>query len=93
MSEENKNLETPKTREQYMADYLKYYVVVQNEIKPLRENLTEVRKGFIERGELTKEDIKMANRFYKFMKDDVDVDEFMKDFEELSKEISREELA
>lgn len=63
------------TKEDYIVNYIKSLATLEEAMLPYREQRKELRKSYVDNGWLEKEDIKLAVRAYRLMKQDVDFDE------------------
>ena len=63
------------TKEDYIVNYIKSIATIEEAMVPYREQRKDLRKSYIDNGWLEKEDIKVAIRAYRLMKQDVDFDE------------------
>jgi hypothetical protein len=63
------------TKEDYIVNYIKSLATLEEAMLPFREQRKDLRKSYVDNGWLEKEDIKLAVRAYRLMKQDVDFDE------------------
>jgi len=63
------------TKEDYIVNYIKSLATIEEAMVPYREQRKDLRKSYVDNGWLEKEDIKVAIRAYRLMKQDVDFDE------------------
>lgn len=63
------------TKEDYIVNYIKSLATLEEAMLPYREQRKDLRKSYVDNGWLEKEDIKLAIRAYRLMKQDVDFDE------------------
>lgn len=63
------------TKEDYIVNYIKSLATLEEAMLPFKEQRKDLRKSYVENGWLEKEDIKLAIRAYRLMKQDVDFDE------------------
>ena len=63
------------TKEDYIVNYIKSLATIEEAMIPYREHRKDLRKSYVDNGWLEKEDIKVAVRAYRLMKQDVDFDE------------------
>lgn len=68
-----------KTKEDRIIDFIKSYVAVEEEIKPLKEHLKDLKKSYVDNDWLSKEEIKIAIKAFKCLKKDEDIEQ-LKDF-------------
>ena len=67
-----------KTKEEHMVDFLKSFQAIEDAMEPFKDQRRDLRENFHENGWLSKEEMRMAVKAYRFMKQDIDLDE-MKD--------------
>jgi hypothetical protein len=63
------------TKEDHIVNYIKSIATIEEAMVPYREQRKDLRKSYVDNGWLEKEDIKVAIRAYRLMKQDVDFDE------------------
>lgn len=63
------------TKEDYIVNYIKSIAMLEEAMLPYKEQRKDLRKSYVDNGWLEKEDIKLAVRAYRLMKQDVDFDE------------------
>ena len=85
MQSEQSIKEILKKKENYITNYIKALVEVENEMEPYKEHERELKKNYIENEWLTKEEISLAVKAYRLMKDDVDIEQLMDFYEHVSK--------
>lgn len=72
-----------KTKEQYMADFIKSVKTIDDCIQPYLEQKKELRKEYVDNKWLTKEDIKYTMKAYRLLKDNTDMVELDKVYSDL----------
>ena len=68
-------MDTKKTTEEYMVDFLKSFQAIEDAMEPFKDQRRDLRENFHENGWLSKEEMRTAVKAYRFMKQDVDIDE------------------
>jgi hypothetical protein len=63
------------TKEDHIVNYIKSIASIEEAMVPYKEQRKDLRKSYVDNGWLEKEDIKVAIRAYRLMKQDVDFDE------------------
>jgi F0F1-type ATP synthase epsilon subunit len=63
------------TKEDHIVNYIKSIATIEEAMVPYKEQRKDLRKSYVDNGWLEKEDIKVAIRAYRLMKQDVDFDE------------------
>jgi uncharacterized protein YktA (UPF0223 family) len=62
-----------KTTEVHMADYIESLQTLEEEMEPYKEQKRELRKEYEEQGWLSKEEIRLAVKAYRLLKNDIDM--------------------
>ena len=68
------NKENEKTKEEYIVNYLKSMIALEEAMEPYKEQKKELRTEFIENGWLTKEDIWSAVKALRMYQKSADLD-------------------
>ena len=71
----DENLSDEEAREQYIINYLKSIVALEEAIEPYREQKKELRKEYIDNGWLSREDIWSAIKAYRLYIQGADMDD------------------
>lgn len=71
----DENLSDEEAREQYIINYLKSVVALEEAIEPYREQKKELRKEYIDNGWLSREDIWSAIKAYRLYIQGADMDD------------------
>ena len=66
-------LQSEKTTEEHMAEYIKSISAIEECIKPYQEQKRELKKEYLEKKWLSKEDISLSVRALRLLKDKVDI--------------------
>lgn len=66
---------TEKVKEEYVVDYVASISAIEEAMEPFKEQKRDLRKEYVENGWLTKDEIKIAIRTFRLMKQEVDFDE------------------
>jgi len=64
------------TKEERITDYIKSIAAIEEAIQPFKEQKKALKTNYVENGWLDKEEIKLAMKAYKMIKDDIDLDQF-----------------
>ena len=78
-----------KQKEEHIAGYIKALAAVEEEMEPFKEHKRDLKTSYVENGWLSKEEISMAVKAYRLLSDDVDVDQLMDFYKQVSKSIGR----
>ena len=62
-------------KEERITDYIKSVAAIEEAIQPFKEQKKALKTNYVENGWLDKEDIKLAMKAYKMIKDDIDLDQ------------------
>lgn len=63
-------------RERYVLEYIRSLNAIEEAMEPYKEQKRELRKEFRDNGWLSTEEIRTAVKAFRFMKSELDVDEF-----------------
>ena len=66
---------TEKTKEEHMVDYIKTLSAIETAMEPFKDQRRDLREDYYETGRLPKEEMRLAVKAYRFMKQDLDLDE------------------
>jgi 5-bromo-4-chloroindolyl phosphate hydrolysis protein len=72
-----------KTKQEYMAGFIKSIASIDDCIQPYLEQKKELRKEYVDNKWLTKEDIKYTMKAYRLLKDNTDMVELDKVYTDL----------
>ncbi len=81
------NNETKVTKEERIVDYIKSVASIDEALEPFKEQKKALKTNYVENGWLNKEEIKMAMKAYKMIKDDVDLDQLMDFYETVGRSV------
>lgn len=71
------NTESKSDKSEKMIEYIKSLKAIENEIEPYMESKRELRKDFVQKGWLEKEDISIITKAYRMLKKEEDLDELI----------------
>jgi len=74
-------------KEEYITSYIKALVAVEEEMEPFKEHRRELKKNYIDNGWLSRDEISLAVKAYRLMKDDIDMEQLMDFYDRVSKTI------
>ncbi len=69
------------TKEERIVDYIKSVSAIDEALTPFREQKKALKTNYVENGWLDKDEIKLAMKAYKMIKDDIDLDQLMDFYE------------
>ena len=85
------NKENEKTKEEYIVNYLKSMIALEEAMEPYKEQKKELRTEFIENGWLTKEDIWSAVKALRMYQKSADLDAVNEMFDIIEKKFGQKE--
>tara|TARA_B100000700_G_C14404701_1_gene560791 strand:- start:55 stop:348 length:294 start_codon:yes stop_codon:yes gene_type:complete len=88
---DNYSTDEEATKEQYVINYLKSMVAIEEAMEPFKEQKKELRGEFIENGWLTKDDIWSAVKAFRLYKQAADLDELNDMFDLIEKQFGQRE--
>ena len=62
-----------KSKEEHISDYIESLKAIEDAMEPYKEQKRELKKEYLEKKWLTKEDISLSVRALRLLKDDVDI--------------------
>jgi hypothetical protein len=74
------------TKEQYIIDYLKSLIAIEQAMEPYKEQKKELRKEYIDNDWLTRQDIWSAVKAFRLYEQDADMDDLNDMFETVEKQ-------
>ena len=84
MSNTKDNKSTLEEKEQRIGDYIQSLAAVEEAMEPFKEQKRALKANYVENGWLTKEEMRMAIKAYRFITGDIDIDRFQEVYENLS---------
>ena len=87
VNEENE--ETKK--EQYVVNYLKSMIAIEQAMEPYKEQKKELRKEYMDKGWLTRQDIWSAVKAFRLYEQEADMDDLNDMFDTVEKQFGRKE--
>ncbi len=69
----NQNYEETKPKEEHIADYIASLKAIEEAMEPYKEQKRELKKDYLEKKWLSKEDISLSVRALRLLKDKVDI--------------------
>tara|TARA_R100000995_G_scaffold84708_1_gene64410 strand:- start:1657 stop:1956 length:300 start_codon:yes stop_codon:yes gene_type:complete len=88
---QDENTENEKSKEEYIVNYLKSMIALEEAIEPYKEQKKELRTEFIENGWLTKEDIWSAVKALRMYQKSADLDAVNEMFDIIEKKFGIKE--
>jgi|TARA_R110002020_G_scaffold353440_1_gene566401 hypothetical protein len=81
------NNETIEEKEKHITSFIKNLAAVEEAMEPFKESKRDLRQNYVENGWLTKEELRMAVRAYRLMKNDTDMDQLLDFFKHVKKTV------
>ena len=76
-----------KTSQEYAIDFIKAFADTEAEILPFKEHLKDLKRNYIENGWLTKEEVRLAVRAYRMLKQDEDIAQLATFYDKLTETV------
>ena len=73
----SKDYRDTKSKEEHIADYIESLVAIEEAMEPYKEQKRDLKKEYLQKEWLTKEDISLSVRALRFLKDDIDIPQLM----------------
>ncbi len=77
------------TTEDRIENFIKAFHENELAVKPFREFRSDLKKNYVENGWLTRQEISTAVKVYRFLKSDVDYDQFHSIYTEMEKKFGQ----
>jgi hypothetical protein len=74
-------------KERYITSFIESLVALEEAMEPYKDQKRDLKKNYVENGWLTKEDLRMAVRAYRLMKDDTDMEQLLDFFDHVKKTV------
>tara|TARA_R100000030_G_C3245466_1_gene121678 strand:- start:888 stop:1196 length:309 start_codon:yes stop_codon:yes gene_type:complete len=71
------NYEETKSKEEHIADYIESLVAIEEAMEPYKQQKRDLKKDYLEKQWLSKEDISLSVRALRLLKDDIDIPQLM----------------
>ena len=69
----NQNYKDTKSKEEHISDYIESLKAIEEAMAPYQEQKRELKKEYLDKKWLSKEDISLSVRALRLLKDDVDI--------------------
>ena len=83
MSDENNNL----SKEQHMINFVKSFVAIEEAMEPFKDQRRDLRESYNENSWLSKEEMRLAVKAYRLLKQDTDIQELADCFKQLKRAV------
>ncbi len=81
----NKEKEKEITKEEHVANYIRYLAAIESAIEPFKDQKRELRQEYSDNNWLSKEEIRLAVKAYRLMKSETDIQVLTDYFNRLKK--------
>lgn len=71
-------------KEQRIGDYIQSLAAVEEAMEPFKEQKRALKANYVENGWLSKEEVSMAVKAYRLVKDDTDIEQLMDFYSKVS---------
>lgn len=62
------------TKDEHIVRFIKSFVAIEEEMQPLKEHIRDLRSSYVENDWLTKDDMRMAVKVYRMLKQGDDLE-------------------
>tara|TARA_Y100000592_G_scaffold57792_1_gene90444 strand:- start:870 stop:1166 length:297 start_codon:yes stop_codon:yes gene_type:complete len=69
----SQDMSETKTKEEHISDYIESLKAIEDAMEPYKEQKRELKKEYLDKKWLSKEDISLSVRALRLLKDDVDI--------------------
>ena len=76
-------------KEEHITNYIKSLSQIEDEMEPYKEHKRDLKKNYIDNGWLERDEISMAVKAYRLMKNNIDIEQLMDFYERVTKTIGR----
>jgi len=84
MSNTNDDKSILEEKEQRIGDYIQSLAAVEEAMEPFKEQKRALKANYVENGWLSKEEVSMAVKAYRLVKDDTDIEQLMDFYNKVS---------
>ena len=77
------------TKEEHITNYIKSLSQIEDKMEPYKEHKRDLKKNYLENGWLEREEISMAVKAYRLMKNNIDIEQLMDFYERVTKTVGR----
>ena len=79
------------TKEQYVVNYLKSMIAIEQAMEPFKEQKKELRKEYMDNGWLSRQDIWSAVKAFRLYEQEADMDDLNDMFDTVEKQFGRKD--
>ena len=73
----SKDYRDTKSKKEHIADYIESLVAIEEAMEPYKQQKRDLKKDYLEKEWLSKEDISLSVRALRLLKDDIDIPQLM----------------
>jgi hypothetical protein len=77
------------TKEEHITNYIKSLSQIEDEMEPYKEHKRDLKKNYLENGWLERDEISMAVKAYRLMKNNIDIEQLMDFYDRVTKTVGR----
>ena len=77
------------TKEEHITKYIKSLSQIEDEMEPYKEHKRDLKKNYLENGWLERDEISMAVKAYRLMKNNIDIEQLMDFYDRVTKTVGR----
>lgn len=74
-------------KEKHITTYIKSLAAIEEAMEPFKDQKRDLKQNYVDNGWLTKEELRMAVRAYRLIKNDTDMDQLLDFFEHVKKTV------
>tara|TARA_B100000287_G_scaffold409905_1_gene437747 strand:- start:1 stop:261 length:261 start_codon:yes stop_codon:yes gene_type:complete len=75
------------SKEEHIVNFIKSFVEIENSMEPYKEQRKDLRQSYYENDWLSRDDMRMAVRAYRLVKQDTDINELTDFYNNLKKTV------
>tara|TARA_B100000214_G_scaffold374546_1_gene357641 strand:- start:435 stop:734 length:300 start_codon:yes stop_codon:yes gene_type:complete len=77
------------TKEKHITKYIESLAAIEDAMEPYKDQKRDLRQNYVDNGWLTKEEMRMAVRAYRLMKNETDMEQLLDFFNHVKKTVGR----
>tara|TARA_Y100001963_G_C6567754_1_gene347378 strand:+ start:74 stop:358 length:285 start_codon:yes stop_codon:yes gene_type:complete len=77
-------------KEKHITTFIKSLAAIESALEPFKEQKRDLRQSYVDKGWLSKEEMRMAVRAYRLMKNDTDMDQLLDFVEHVKKTVGKD---
>ena len=76
-------------KEKHITKYIESLAAIEDAMEPYKDQKRDLRQNYVDNGWLTKEEMRMAVRAYRLMKNETDMEQLLDFFNHVKKTVGR----